>query len=108
MKTLAICFLVIALAVAVISVANEQSPKPKAPLVDQIMNDVDSSVPIKFKVADIAVTAYVSALAKPETADKMARYVKHFRIALIKEGFTKEEALKIITAMPLPNSTATN
>ena len=107
MKTFAICFLVVALAVAVISVANAQSPKPKTPVVDQIMNDVDSSVPIKFKVADIAVAAYVSALAKPETAERMARYVKNFQNALIKEGFTKEDALKIVTAMPLPNSTAT-
>lgn len=100
MKTSAICFLVIAL--AVISVANAQSPKPQTPVVNQIMKDLDDSVAIKFKAADIAVAAHVSALAKPETAEKMARYVKNFQNALIKEGFTKEEALKIVISMPLP------
>ena len=66
MKTPAICILVIAL--AVISVASAQSPKPQPPVVSQIMKDLDDSVAIKFKVADIAVAAHVSALAKPETA----------------------------------------
>jgi hypothetical protein len=100
MKTSATCFLVMAL--AVISVANAQSSKSQTPVVNQIMKDLDASVPVTVKATDISVAAQVSALAKPETAEKMARYVKNFHNALIKEGFTKEEALKIVTSMPLP------
>jgi hypothetical protein len=103
MKTSAIYFLVMAL--AVISVANAQNPKPPTPVqppINQFLKDLDASVPVRVKETDILVTAQVSALAKPETAEKMARYVKNFQNALIKEGFTKEEALKIVTSMPLP------
>jgi hypothetical protein len=103
MKISAICFLVIAL--AVISVANAQNPKlqpPTQPPVDKFLKDLDASVPVKMKATEIAVAAQVSALARPETAEKMARYVKNFQNALIKEGFTKEEALRIVTSMPLP------
>ena len=105
MKTSAICFLVMAL--AVISVANAQNPKPPIPVqppVDQFLKDLDASVPVKIKATEIAVSAEVSALAKPETAEKMARYVKNFQNALMKEGFTKEEALKIVISMPLPTT----
>jgi hypothetical protein len=99
MKISAICFLVIAL--AVISIAYAQSPKPQPPT-DKFLKDLDASVPVKMKATEIAVAAQVSALAKPETAEKMARYIKNFQNALIKEGFTKEEALRIVTSMPLP------
>ena len=105
MKTSAICFLVIAL--AVISVANAQSPKlqpPTQPPTDKFLKDLDSSVPVKMKATEIAVAAQVSALAKPETAEKMARYAKNFQNALIKEGFTKEEAIRIVVSMPLPTN----
>ena len=103
MKTSAICFLVMAL--AVISVANAQYPNPPTPIqppINQFLKDLDASVPVKMKATEIAVAAQVSALAKPETAEKMARYVKNFQNALIKEGFTKEEALRIVISMPLP------
>jgi hypothetical protein len=102
MKTSVICFLVIVL--AVIAVANAQIIKPQAPAANQIMKDLESSVAIKVKAAEIEVAAQMSALAKPETAEKMARYVKNFQNALIKEGFSKEEALKIVTSMPLPTA----
>jgi hypothetical protein len=102
MKTSAICFLVIAC--AVLSVANAQSPKPQIPAVNQIMKDLDDSVAVKVKATDIALAAQLAALAKPETAEKMARYVKNFQNALLKDGFSREEALKIVTSLPLPTT----
>jgi hypothetical protein len=100
MKTFSVYLLVIA--ISVISVANAQVPAPQPPPINQIMKDLDNGVPITMKVTDTAIAAQLSALAKPETAQKMARYVKNFQNALIKEGFTREEALKIVTSMPLP------
>jgi hypothetical protein len=32
----------------------------------------------------------------------MARYVKNFYDALIKQGFSKEEAFKIVTSLSMP------
>lgn len=47
-----------------------------------------------IKLADISLEY----LAQAETTTKMARYKRNFYDALIKEGFTKEEALKILLA----------
>ena len=37
-------------------------------------------------------------LAKPETAEKAAKMTKNCVDALVKEGFSREEALRIVTA----------
>ncbi len=42
--------------------------------------------------------AALDLLAKPETANRIAAYVRHFYLALAKEGFTPEESLRIVTA----------
>ncbi|HYF34095.1 MAG TPA: hypothetical protein VD994_02305 [Prosthecobacter sp.] len=47
--------------------------------------------------------AVLTHFAKPETAAKLARFQKQYYDALVWEGFTKDEALKIITS-PLPFS----
>jgi imidazolonepropionase-like amidohydrolase len=33
----------------------------------------------------------------------MARYIRNLRDALVKEGFTPEEALRIATTLPVPS-----
>ncbi len=44
-----------------------------------------------------------SYLAEPETAKKLARFQKGYYEALIEEGFSKEEALKIICSTGIPS-----
>ncbi len=39
----------------------------------------------------------------PELPDALAKYEKRYYDALVKEGFSKEEALKIITSQTLPS-----
>lgn len=46
--------------------------------------------------------ATIELLAKPETAERLATYVKNFHDALVAKGFTNEEALRIVTAMRVP------
>ena len=41
-------------------------------------------------------------LAKPETAKKLAKFMRNYFDALIAEGFTKEEAIQIIKAFAIP------
>ena len=38
----------------------------------------------------------------PELPAALAKFEKRYYDALVKEGFTKDEALKIITSQPLP------
>jgi hypothetical protein len=42
--------------------------------------------------------AYISFLGKPEVAEKLAAFTKNYYDALVAKGFTKEEALRIVTA----------
>jgi len=44
-------------------------------------------------------------LAEPQTAEKMAAYVRNFYDALRKKGFSKEEALNIVTSVSFPGMT---
>ena len=43
-----------------------------------------------------------SYLNKPETATKLAKFQRNYYEALIKEGFTKDEAMKIIVSSTNP------
>ncbi len=46
-------------------------------------------------------------LAKPETADQLATFTRNYYDALIRKGFTKAEALEIVTkiGVPMPGMT---
>ena len=44
-----------------------------------------------------------SGLAKPETAKKLAKFMRNYFDALVAEGFTKEEAFQIIKAFAIPS-----
>ena len=50
------------------------------------------------------VDVYIDAVTRRETSDKVAKFKRHLYIALIKEGFTKVEALTIAAATQIPIS----
>ena len=41
-------------------------------------------------------------MAKPESADRLATFTKNYYDALIRKGFTKEQALQIVIATGMP------
>jgi len=50
------------------------------------------------QLAAVSLTARLAVLAKPEAARNLAAFVRNLYDALIAKGFTKDEALKIVTA----------
>jgi hypothetical protein len=50
------------------------------------------------QLAAVSMTARLAVLAKPETAQNLATFVRNLYDALIAKGFSKDEALKIVTA----------
>jgi hypothetical protein len=42
-------------------------------------------------------------LAKPETAERLASFTKNYYDALVKKGFTKDEALRIVSSVGMPS-----
>jgi hypothetical protein len=45
----------------------------------------------------------LKALAKPESADQLATFMKNYRDALLAKGFTREEALQIVRGTGMPS-----
>jgi hypothetical protein len=77
--------------------AAAQQPTPDAAQMQQMM------VPMMSQMATVMLESTLTALAKPENTDRLADFTKHYYDALIKRGFTKEEALQLVAAMGLPH-----
>ena len=43
------------------------------------------------------------AMAKPEVASNFATFAHNYYLALVKQGFTEEEAMKIVTSAGIPS-----
>jgi len=46
--------------------------------------------------------AMFSVLSDPEMGESMAKFYRNFHDSLVAQGFTKEQAMKIVTSTPLP------
>ena len=64
---------------------------------------VNSMTPMFGQMAESMLDGTLRALEKEETAIRLATFVKQFYDTLIDKGFTKEEALKIVTALGVPS-----
>jgi hypothetical protein len=60
--------------------------------------------PMMGKMMEAMIEAQLAVISKPDSAEKMAQYVKNFYEALIKQGFSKDEAFKIVTSVSLPSA----
>jgi hypothetical protein len=61
-------------------------------------------VPYMSRMAEANLTATLTALSKPEAAERLATFSRNYYLALMKKGFTKEEALRIVGATSIPHS----
>ncbi|HEX2679674.1 MAG TPA: hypothetical protein VHQ03_00095 [Candidatus Dormibacteraeota bacterium] len=59
--------------------------------------------PMMEQMMTAGMTATLKVLAKPESAQQLATFVKNFYDALIAKGFTKDDALKIVMAVGMPH-----
>ena len=49
----------------------------------------------------------LKALERPETVDRLARFARRYYEALIRQGFTREEALQIVAGAGIPGTQPT-
>jgi hypothetical protein len=61
--------------------------------------------PMMGQMAAMTLEGTLTALAKPENAERLADFTKHYYDALIKRGFTKDQALQIVVAVGVPRPT---
>ena len=59
--------------------------------------------PMMTQMMDSMMETMLTKLAKPETAEKLATFSKNYYDALLTKGFSKEDALEIVTSMGIPS-----
>jgi len=103
MKKLVVCALLFVL----VSVTNAQEKRPQ-PSPEEVRQQMEvafgAMAPMMGKMMEAMIEAQLAVVSKPDSAEKMARYVKNFYQALIKQGFSKEEAFKIVTSISMPSA----
>jgi hypothetical protein len=57
---------------------------------------LDQQVARMAQVVIATMTARIAVLAKPETAQQLATFIRNLYDALIAKGFAKDEALRIV------------
>jgi hypothetical protein len=68
-----------------------------------IQQQKDSMVPMLGQMMKAMLSSTFDVLSEPESAEKLASFTKNYYDALIKKGFSKDEALKIVTSVGMPS-----
>jgi len=71
---------------------------------EKIKERMDSMVPMFGNVAQSMMKGTLLLLSKPETAKLLAKFTRNYYKALLSEGFSDEEALKIVIETGIPNA----
>lgn len=92
-------------ATAAASVANAQPPQPSAAQMEQMMQrQMQMMGPMFGQMTRVMMQAQFEVLSQPETAEKLAAYTRNYYDALIKQGFSKQEALEIAMNIGIPSA----
>jgi predicted PurR-regulated permease PerM len=109
MKKIAVAIIAVAIIFVIVlgitpNVYAQAQNEPSAEEQQKMMEDTMSSMlPFMGKMIEITMKVQFETLAKSETAESLASYTKNYYDALIRKGFTKEEALKIATNTGIPS-----
>lgn len=85
------------------ALAQEGNKKPTPEEMQQIMDATfGAMVPMMAKMTEVIIEAQLRIGVQPETATRLATFKRNLYDALLKQGFTKEEAFQIMlnTAPP--------
>jgi hypothetical protein len=65
------------------------------------MNDMG---PVFGNMAQSMLQARLAAMADPKTAEQLAKFSRNYFNALVAQGFSEDQALKIVTSVGLPSA----
>lgn len=78
----------------------QTTPEQQQQMMEQAMSNM---LPFMGQMMKIMLHVQFEVLAEPETADKLATFTRNYYEALLKKGFSKDEALKIVMNMQIPS-----
>ncbi len=109
MRTFTVVALVLFFSAAAIAqVSQLQKPAPEGKVVapkseqEDIGSVMEQMGPMMQNMMEVMYASMFRVLAKPETASQLASFTRNYYDELIKKGFTKEEAFKIVVGMGFP------
>ena len=80
-----------------------QQPARGDSMAQQMQQASMMMVPTMQQMAVVMLEGTLTALAKPENAERLADFTKHYYDALVRRGFTKDQALQIVMAVGVPH-----
>jgi len=87
----------VALLLVVFSPSSAQQPsKPDSAAIAQMAGMFNQMGPMYESMSQAMIEGTIKVLEKPETIERLARFARRYYEALIKQGFSKEEALQIV------------
>jgi len=88
--------------------AADQAESDKKPSPEEMRQMMDATfgamVPMMAKMTEAMIQTSLREGEKPETAAKLAVFKKNLYDALIKQGFSKEEAFQIVLSTAIPSA----
>ena len=89
--------------------AQQPAKKPTAPdsatmaqSMAQLSGMFNQMGPMYENMMQAMIEGTLKAMERPETIDRLAAFTRHYYDALIKQGFTKDEALEIVAGVGIP------
>ncbi|HEV8472061.1 MAG TPA: hypothetical protein VGR82_04720 [Methylomirabilota bacterium] len=83
--------------------AAQNRTAPPSPSPEQMQQQMSMMGPAMAAMTENMYAGMLRALAKPESADQLATFMKNYRDALLAKGFTREEALQIVRGTGMPS-----
>jgi hypothetical protein len=84
---------------------NPAQKEPRPEEMQEMMQAIGVMVPAMGQMTEAMVNAQLSIAARPDTAEKLATFKKNLYDALLKKGFTPEQAIQIVVAANPPSAT---
>lgn len=86
-------------------VAQQPTARPAVPdsaALSQMAGMFTQMGPMYETMMQAMVEGTLKALERPEVVDRLAAFTRHYYDALMKQGFTKDEALQIVAGVGIP------
>ena len=101
-----IATLVMAFGLLVGVAEGQQVQDTTRPTPDQMREQMNAQMgmmgPMISQMAEATMSATLKALTRAEAADQLAAFSRNYYNALIKKGFTKDQALSIVASVGIP------
>ena len=72
------------------------------PVQPEMRQEMQRMMPMMAEVMSQVTQSTMASLAEPETAQNLARFIRNYYTALVAQGFTEEQAMRIVSNVGMP------